>query len=74
MAYYLNKITSMFSQSSKSSNKKEENVQHSIMFLNPNNPNKKPPPSSFTDVFDLFLNELIIDWIDDNECNITNNR
>ena len=34
------------------------------MFLNPNNPNKKPPPSSFTDVFDLFLNELIIDWID----------
>ena len=71
MAYYLNKITSMFSQSSKSSNKKEENVQHSIMFLNPNNPNKKPPPSSFTDVFDLFLNELIIDWIDDNECNIT---
>ena len=50
MAYYLNKITSMFSQSSKSSNKKEENVQHSIMFLNPNNPNKKPPPSSFTDV------------------------
>ena len=28
-------------------------------------------PSSFTDVFDLFLNELIIDWIDDNECDIT---
>lgn len=75
MAYYLNKITSMFGQSLKSSNNKEkqegDSISNSIMFLNPNNPNTKLPPSSFTDIFDLFFNALIIDWIDDDECTIT---
>lgn len=71
MAYYLNKITSIF-KSNNSNKKKQKDFQISstIMFLNPNNPNTNPPPSTFTDNFILYNNELLIDWLDESDCEI----
>lgn len=71
MAYYLNKITSMFK--SDNTNKKKQiefQISPTIMFINPNNPNTNPPSSNFTNNFALYNNELLIDWLDESDCEI----